>query len=91
MTRCTIYRSSRAEYTYLYLREDLELDDVPEELLKLLGEPEPVMDVDLAERDSLAKEDIERVRFNLTDPGYHLQLPPQDDPSGWLDLPKKPA
>lgn len=91
MTRCTIYRSSRAEYTYLYLREDLDLDDVPETLLKLLGDPQPVMDIDLAERTSLAKENIEAVRLSLADPGYHLQLPPEDDPSGWLDLPSKPA
>jgi uncharacterized protein YcgL (UPF0745 family) len=47
------------------------------------------MDLDLAKRDHLAKEDINVVRRHIADPGYYLQLPPEDDPSGWLDLPEK--
>lgn len=89
MTRCNVYRSSRAEFTYLFLREDLALEDIPASLLELLGEPEPVMEIDLAERGSLGKEDIDTVKQRMIDPGYHLQLPPEDDPSGWLDLPPK--
>jgi uncharacterized protein YcgL (UPF0745 family) len=89
MTRCTVFKSSRKEYTYLYLREDLTLDDLPATLRELMGTAVHTMNIDLAGRRSLAKEDIETVRANLADPGYHLQLPPEDDPSGWLDLPKK--
>lgn len=91
MTRCTVFKSSRREYTYLYLRHDLTFDDIPTELRELMGAAEQTMEIDLAGRQSLAKENIETVRAHLADPGYHLQLPPADDPSGWLDLPPKKA
>jgi uncharacterized protein YcgL (UPF0745 family) len=29
------------------------------------------------------------VMQNLAEQGYHLQMPPTDDPTGLLDLPKK--
>ena len=67
-----------------------DIDHARLELLKLLGEPEPVMEIDLSERVRLAKESIDTVRVNLVERGFHLQLPPDEDPSGWLDLsPKK--
>lgn len=89
MTRCTVYRSSRKAFTYLYVRDGLELEELPVDLLKLLGEPEAIMELDLAERRSLAQENVATVIAHLDDPGYHLQLPPDDDPSGWLELPKR--
>ncbi len=89
MTRCTVYRSSRTRYTYVFVREDLDLGDLPVELVDLLGEPEAIMELDLDEREALAKEDIDKVRRNVRDPGYHVQLPPEEDESGWLDLPPR--
>jgi len=89
MSLCKIYRSSHAEYTYVYLRDDLSLEDLPAELLKLLGTPECIMELDLSGRKTLAQENIDTVKRRLENPGYHLQLPPEDDPGGWLELPAK--
>ena len=47
------------------------------------------MEIDLDEREALAREDIDKVRRNVRDPGYHVQLPPEEDESGWLDLPPR--
>ena len=88
---CTVYRSRKRELTYLYLRDDLELSDLPEPLERLFAEAETAMELSLSPNSTLAQEDVMTVLANLVDPGYHLQLPPSEDPSGWLDLPKKPA
>jgi len=47
------------------------------------------MDLELAPDRKLAYEDIDLVRRNLVEQGYHLQLPPTDDPTGLLELTKK--
>ncbi|MEE4175094.1 MAG: YcgL domain-containing protein [Xanthomonadales bacterium] len=86
---CTIWRSRTREYTYIYLREDVELADLPAPLQVVFAEAELAMELDLARRDALANADIATVREQLNDAGYYLQLPPEDDPSGWLDLPPK--
>ena len=87
--KCSVVRSSQKDYTYLYLSEGQEWDDLPESLRTVFGEPELVMELELTPGRKLANEDINRVMANLEEQGYHLQLPPETDPSGWLDLPKK--
>ncbi len=90
MTQCTVYRSIKKDLTYLFLSEDCTLEDLPEPLRILFAGAEIAMELDLAQHEKLAQANIESVKKHLQDPGYHLQLPPEDDPSGWLDLPTKP-
>jgi uncharacterized protein YcgL (UPF0745 family) len=85
--KCVVYRSASRDFTYLYLREGLDFDEVPEDLLAMFGPTEKVMELDLSDDRRLAQEDPVTVRANLAAQGWHLQLPPKDDPSGWLDLP----
>jgi uncharacterized protein YcgL (UPF0745 family) len=85
--KCTVYRSSRKDFTYVYLPEDGEFGDLPIALRKVFGEPEPVMQLDLSAERKLACEDVNQVMKNLLDQGYHLQMPPQEDTSGLLELP----
>jgi hypothetical protein len=87
--RCTVYRSTRQDFTYLYVPESTEFDDLPAPLRGSFGEPQAVMTIDLEQRQSLANADIVQVRTALAETGYYLQLPPEEDPSGWLDLPTK--
>lgn len=87
--KCTIYRSRQREFTYLFLPEDGAFDDLPEGLRALFADAERVMALELSAHRPLAQEDAARVMENLRRDGYHLQLPPTEDPSGWLDLPKK--
>ena len=87
--RCSVVRSSLKDFTYIYLLEGEDYDDLPGSLKNIFGEPEFVMDLELTPQRKLANEDVDQVMENLAEKGYHLQLPPQEDESGWLDLPEK--
>lgn len=76
--RCTVYRSNTKAFTYLYLADTVKLEDLPDSLIGLFGEPTPVMCLDLEGRDQLAHADIETVRKSLREEGYYLQLPPEE-------------
>lgn len=86
--KCNIYRSQRKNDTYLYVRIDGDkdlLDTLPDELLKPLGDLELSMTLDLDERDSLARVDIEKVKTGLKERDCFLQLPPSQDELTALD------
>lgn len=74
--RCTVYRSPLREYTYLYLADGREWDDLPEDLRARFGAPEEVMSLDLRATTRLARVDIEAVRAALEREGHYLQFPP---------------
>jgi uncharacterized protein YcgL (UPF0745 family) len=74
---CHIYRSNQKLDTYLYLIDKDDFSVVPQELLRVFGEPEFSFSFDLTEGRKLAKEDAAEVIENLEAQGYHLQL--QDD------------
>ena len=80
---CAIYQSERKADTYLYVVDsddkESQLKELPEALLKPLGELVHVMDLDLEERKSLARADIDEVRRGLQEKGFYLQLPPSSD------------
>ena len=87
--KCTVFRSSLKDFTYVYLRQGMDFDELPVELRNVFGEPGIVMDLDLTPDRKLAYEDIDQVRHNLAEQGYHLQMPPQEDTTGLLELPEK--
>lgn len=76
---CQVFRSEKKRGAYLYLAHKKTLEDVPAELIQLLGQCVSVMHLDLSKRAKLASEDIEQVKANLTEQGYHLQMPPKDN------------
>ena len=87
--KCSVIRSSLKDFTYIYLLEGEDYDDLPESLKNVFGKPEFVMNLELTPQRKLANEDVNQVMENLAEKGYHLQLPLQEDESGWLDLPEK--
>lgn len=82
---CKVYRSENQAYTYLYLAEGKELEDLPEFLLKKFGLPQLVMELDLAKRVKLAQANLETVKNQLLSKGYFLQLPPDQNVESLLD------
>ncbi len=74
---CSVYRSDKKEMTYLYLARGRQAEDLPENLIGLLGELTQVMELDLSSHPALANADIEIVRKALESDGYYLQLPPK--------------
>ena len=87
--KCTVIRSSLKDFTYIYLSEETQFEDLPNSLQQVFGEPEFVMTLELTPDRKLAYEDAEKVIQNLHEKGFHLQMPPTADPTGLLDLPDK--
>jgi uncharacterized protein YcgL (UPF0745 family) len=87
--KCSVLRSSKKDYTYVYLLEGNDFEDLPIALKNVFGEPEFVMDLELSAARKLAYEDVSEVMQNLQKQGYHLQMPPQEDATGLLQLPEK--
>ena len=71
---CHIYRSNRKLDTYLYLSEMDDFSDIPDDLMRVFGEPEFSFSFDLTADKKLAREDAKEVLSNLEEQGYHLQL-----------------
>lgn len=79
MQLCTIYKSSKKAETYLFVEKNNDFSKVPEPLMKLVGTPLLVMTMDLDKRTSLAQADLSKVKAELEDKGYYLQIPPPQE------------
>ncbi len=77
---CWVYRSSRRDELYVYLRAKGDFDRLPEGLLKLLGTPELVMELVLHKDRKLARAHVPKVMEELRTRGYYLQIPPAPEP-----------
>ena len=78
VTPCVVYKCSRKEHTYLYINEKDEFDDIPEGLMKTLGNLSFVMELELYPEKRLAQADAAEVINKLNEQGFYLQLPPAD-------------
>jgi uncharacterized protein YcgL (UPF0745 family) len=74
--QCEIYRSSKKSGAYLYIEQEDEFSRVPDSLMKLLGNLEHVMHLELTQERTLAQADPDEVCRNLEEKGFFLQLPP---------------
>ena len=73
---CVVYRCSRQQDMYVYLRANLAPADLPEALLARTGNLSQVMLLELTPQKKLARVDVQRVIEALTSTGYFLQMPP---------------
>jgi len=77
MKACNVYRSDKKTETYLYLAEEQDFEDLPDELKQTFGEPAFVMRLELTPEFKLARVETQRVLENLEENGFYLQLPPK--------------
>ena len=84
--KCTVFRSSQKDFTYIFLLAGHDFDDLPDTLKEVFGQPEFVMNLEITPKRKLAYSDVKQVMQNLSEEGYHLQLPPKEDATGLLDL-----
>lgn len=73
---CVIYKGSRKPESFLYIERPDDFTRVPEALLRMFGELELLMELDLASRTRLANADLEEVKRLLVEQGFYLQMPP---------------
>lgn len=74
---CRVYRCSKQDEMYLYLRADLAPDSLPEALLQRTGRLHEVMQLQLHAGRRLARVDVQAVITQLQSGGFYLQMPPQ--------------
>ena len=77
--QCHVYRSSKRDDTYVYLRERDAFGLLPANIAAPLGELQFVLSVELTPERKLAREDANVVRANLAARGFHIQFPPKVD------------
>lgn len=73
---CFVYRSKNKPGMYLYLREKDVFDEVPESLIKLLGDIDFSFQFDLEKGRKLVRAEAREVLRIMQDNGYFLQMPP---------------
>jgi uncharacterized protein YcgL (UPF0745 family) len=73
---CAIYKSAKKEQTYLFVKTRDDFSAVPEPLMLTFGTPTLVTLTNLATKEKLAFADLAKVKANLNEQGYYLQLPP---------------
>ena len=82
MMKCVVYRCSKKQEMYLYVPyqddEDMLLGDLPEGLIKLTGQLDKVMDLELTPERKLARADVQEVMVALEEKGFYLQSPPNE-------------
>jgi len=76
--RCTIYRSPKRQFLYLYLASDRQFDDLPAPLQQQFQGADPVLELLLNEERKLAQADVVKVIAELQQRGFYLQMPPDD-------------
>ena len=73
---CAVYKSRKKDSTYLYVKQRDDFSAVPQALLDTFGKPELVTVINLDKLEHLALADIDRVKLQLQQQGFYLQLPP---------------
>ncbi|TKB54258.1 YcgL domain-containing protein [Ferrimonas aestuarii] len=73
---CAIYKSKRKAETYLYVNKRNDFSEVPEALMETFGQPEFVMLLPLSKLSQLGSANIDKVKADLSEKGFYLQLPP---------------
>lgn len=76
---CAIYKSARKAQTYIFVKTRDDFSSVPDGLMKTFGTPQLVTLVNLATKNKLAMADLEKVKANLNETGFYLQLPPPQE------------
>ncbi len=73
---CVIYRSTKQDQAYLYVEIKDDFSRVPPELMARFGKPILSMLFPLNGSKKLVAADINKVKQDLKEQGYYLQLPP---------------
>lgn len=82
--QCFVFRSTKKEGMYIYLRDKEQLENLPDPVKNQLGVPEFALEFELTPERKLGFENSAEVIANLESQGFHLQMP-KDDVEAILD------
>ncbi|NPA71982.1 MAG: YcgL domain-containing protein [Gammaproteobacteria bacterium] len=72
------YKSPKKESLYLFVPKDKGIDDLPNELLVMFGEPTHVIDFDLTPDRKMARGDAATIYEAMQTKGFFMQMPPTE-------------
>ena len=72
---CAVNKSQKKEETYFIIPTKTPLSDLPEELLKVLGQAEMVMTLMLTPEKKMARGTATNILKSIEEQGFHLQMP----------------
>ena len=72
---CAVYKSQKKDETYVFISATTPLSELPEKLLKLLGEAEMLMTLTLTPDKKMARGTAKEIIENIEEQGYYLQMP----------------
>lgn len=75
----SVFRSSKKNDTYIFVRRDQDWEELPETLRSIFGQPVHAMDLVLTPDRKLARTTGRQVMEALEEKGFHLQMPEEQD------------
>lgn len=72
------YKSPKKDELYLYVKQETELDELPDELLVMFGDPKHVLDFDLTPDRKMPRADAAEIIEVIDAKGYYVQMPPTE-------------
>ena len=72
---CAVFKSLKKDETYVFIQTTTSLSDLPEELIKVLGQTEMVMTLKLTPEKKIARGTALEVMKSIEKQGFHLQMP----------------
>ena len=76
---CVVYKGDKSPDKYLFVREDIDLSDIPKELLHLMGDLQVVTSLNISIDKKLAQACATTVICSLKTQGFYLQMPKQQN------------
>ena len=74
--QCFIYKSTKKEELYLYIDKQDDFSCIPEAILKSIGTPSFVMELNITSERQLAREKASDVIKGIEENGFFIQMPP---------------
>ena len=72
---CAVYKSIKKDDTYVFIPTTTPLSELPEELMKILGQAEMVMTLNLTPEKKMARGTASEIIKSINKQGFHLQMP----------------
>lgn len=78
MIMVSAYKSLKKQELFLFMPKENSLEELPDELLVMFGEPAHVMDFELTPDRKMARGDAAIVYEAMVTKGFYMQMPPTE-------------
>lgn len=72
--KCSIYKSQKKDETYVFIPTKKSLSDLPDKLLKILGQADKIMTLTLTAEKKMARGNVKEIMKSIDEQGFYLQM-----------------